>query len=676
MIPEIGHFALSLALLLTVVQVVLPLWGVARGNTAWMALSRPAALGQALFVLVAFACLMWSFYANDFSVRYVVQHSNTALPWAYRLAAVWGGHEGSILLWLLILSGWTLAVALYSRHLELSMLARILAIMGLVSIGFLLFILFTSNPFDRLFPAALNGDDLNPQLQDPGLILHPPLLYMGYVGMAVPFGFAMAALLAGKLDAAWARWTRPWATTSWCFLTLGIALGSAWAYYELGWGGWWFWDPVENASLMPWLVGAALLHSLAVTEKRGTFKMWTVLLAIIAFSLSLLGTFLVRSGVLTSVHAFATDPKRGIFILLFLGIVVGGSLVLFALKASQVGIGSRFAAVSRESMLLGNNVLLMVAAGSVMLGTLYPLLIDALGMGKLSVGPPYFNAVFVPLMAPALFLMGVGPIARWQRADAGDLARRLRWALLVSLAAALVTPWIAGRWSALTGFGYFLAFWVFASAAVNLWGRLAKRPRREWWRILRVQPGSYYGMLVAHVGMGVLVVGVTTVSSYEVERDVVMRPSETASAAGYVFRLDAISQRPGPNYIADRAVISVFRDDRRIAILTPERRIYTAARSANPMTEASIDTGVTRDLYVALGDALDGGAWIVRIYVKPFVSWIWGGGILMALGGGLAVLDRRYRRRVKPAHEAPPMAAPPPPAYQGARSGVSHRVET
>ena len=677
MIPEIGHFALTLALLLACVQVVLPLWGAARDRTAWMALGRPAAAGQALFVLVAFACLMWSFYANDFSVRYVVQHSNTALPWAYRLAAVWGGHEGSILLWLLILSGWTLAVALFSRHLEFGMLARILGIMGLISIGFLLFILFTSNPFDRLFPAALNGDDLNPQLQDPGLILHPPLLYMGYVGMAVPFGFAMAALLAGKLDAAWARWTRPWATVSWCFLTLGIALGSAWAYYELGWGGWWFWDPVENASLMPWLVGAALLHSLAVTEKRGTFKMWTVLLAIIAFSLSLLGTFLVRSGVLTSVHAFATDPKRGVFILLFLGIVVGGSLLLFALRAAQVGLGGRFATVSRESMLLGNNVLLMVAASAVLLGTLYPLLIDALGMGKLSVGPPYFNAVFVPLMAPALFLMGIGPIARWQRADAGGLARRLRWALAVSLAAALATPWLAGGWSAWTSFGYFLAFWIFASAAVNLGGRLAARPWREWWRVLRVQPGSYYGMLVAHVGMGVLVVGVTTVGSYEIERDVIMRPSETASAAGYVFRLDTISQRPGSNYIADRAVISVFRNEQRIAILTPERRIYTAAQSANPMTEASIDTGLTRDLYVALGDALAGGAWIVRIYVKPFVSWIWGGGILMALGGGLAVLDRRYRRRVAQADGCvAPVAAPPPPSYPDTGAAVPKRVET
>ncbi|TEA78986.1 heme lyase CcmF/NrfE family subunit [Allopusillimonas ginsengisoli] len=645
MIPEIGHFALILALLLTSVQVVLPMWGVVAGRPAWVALARPAAAGQTLFIILAFACLIVSFLVNDFSVIYVIQHSNTALPWGYRLAAVWGGHEGSILLWLLILSLWTLAVSLFSRHLEADMLARVLGVMGLISIGFLVFILFTSNPFDRVFPAAANGHDLNPQLQDPGLIVHPPLLYMGYVGMAVPFGFAMAALLAGRLDTAWARWTRPWATAAWCFLTLGIALGSAWAYYELGWGGWWFWDPVENASLMPWLVVTALLHSLAVTEKRDTFKMWTVLLAIIAFSLSLLGTFLVRSGVLTSVHAFATDPKRGIFILLFLAIVVGGSFLLFALRAAQVGIGGRFAAISRESLLLGNNVLLMVAAASVMLGTLYPLIIDALGMGKLSVGPPYFNAVFVPLIAPALFLMGVGPIAHWQKADPGRLTRRLRWALGVSLVAALVAPFCFGDWAALTSFGYFLGFWIFASALVNLLGRLRMRPLREAIKVLRVQPGSYYGMLIAHVGMGVVVIGITTVNSYEEERDVIMRPSEIASIAGYTFRLDSIAQRQGPNYVTDRAVISAFQDGRRITVLMPERRIYTAAQSSSPMTEAAINTRLTRDLYVALGDPMGDGSWIVRLYFKPFVAWIWGGGILMALGGGLAVMDRRYRRR-------------------------------
>ncbi len=677
MIPEFGHFALVLALMLAGVQAVLPVWGVASRRHAWIALARPAAAGQTLFIVLAFGCLAWSFLTNDFSVRYVIQHSNTALPWGYRLAAVWGGHEGSILLWLLILSFWSLAVAVFSRHLDRDMLARILGVMGLISIGFLLFILFTSDPFDRVFPAALNGDDLNPQLQDPGLIVHPPLLYMGYVGTAVPFGFAMAALMAGRLDAAWARWTRPWATVSWCFLTLGIALGSAWAYYELGWGGWWFWDPVENASLMPWLVGTALMHSLAVTEKRGTFKMWTVLLAIIAFSLSLLGTFLVRSGVLTSVHAFATDPRRGVFILMFLAIVVGGSLLLFALRAARVSPGGRFAVCSRESMLLGNNVLLMVAAASVLLGTLYPLVIDALGMGKLSVGPPYFNAVFVPLMAPALFLMGVGPIARWQKADPGQLARRLRWALAVSLAASLAVSLTTGHWAAMSLFGYLLGFWIFASACVNLAGRLALRPARDWLKVLRVQPGTWYGMLIAHLGMGVLVIGVTTVSTYEAERDVIMRPGETAAVAGHVFRLDAVSQRQGPNYIADRAVVSVLRDGRRLTVLAPERRIYTAAQSANAMTEAAIDTGITRDLYVALGDAMDGGAWIVRIYVKPFVSWIWGGGILMALGGGLAVLDRRFRRRsaaraaaatTRPLPDGPPPGGSLSPAHNEART--------
>lgn len=645
MIPELGTYALILALLLTLVQAVLPLWGAASRRGAWVALARPAAIGQTLFITLAFSCLIVSFVVNDFSVRYVVQHSNTALPWMYRVAAVWGGHEGSILLWLLILSLWMLAVALFSRHLDENTVGRILGVMGLISCGLLLFILLTSNPFDRLFPAALNGDDLNPQLQDPGLIIHPPLLYMGYVGTAVPFGFAMAALIVGRLDAAWARWTRPWAILSWSFLTLGIALGSAWAYYELGWGGWWFWDPVENASLMPWLVSTALLHSLAVTEKRNTFKMWTVLLAIVAFSLSLLGTFLVRSGVLTSVHAFATDPGRGVFIILFLAIVVGGSLLLFALRAAQVGIGGRFAAVSRESMLLGNNVLLMVAAGSVLLGTLYPLIIDALGLGKLSVGPPYFNAVFVPLMAPALFLMGIGPITRWRQAEPGPLAWRLRWAMGVSLVAALLTPFLFGQWRAMTSFGYLLAFWIFSSALVNLIGRLKMRPARECFKVLRALPGSYYGMLIAHVGMGVLVFGVTSVNSYEVERDVIMHPSETVTVGEHVFRLEAVGQWPGPNYIADRATISVFKGPRLIASLTPERRIYTASQSASPMTEAAIDTGLMRDLYVALGESMGGGAWIIRIYIKPFVAWIWGGGILMALGGGLAALDRRYRRR-------------------------------
>ena len=414
MIPEIGNFALVLALAVAVIQGVVPIAGAARGRVEWMQLARPAAEAQFLFTLFAFGCLAVSFVQNDFSVAYVASNSNSSLPLQYRLAAVWGGHEGSLLLWVLILTGWMVAVARHSSHLPLPMIARILAVMGLISVGFLLFMLFTSNPFERLLPAAADGRDLNPLLQDPGMIFHPPMLYMGYVGFSVAFAFAVAALIGGNLDATWARWSRPWTTVAWMFLTLGICLGSFWAYYELGWGGWWFWDPVENASFMPWLVGTALIHSLAVTERRGAFKAWTVLLAILAFSLSLLGTFLVRSGVLTSVHAFATDPKRGIFILGFLAVVVGGSLVLFAWRASRVGIGARFELVSRESILLSNNVLLLAAAGTVLLGTLYPLILDALGLGKISVGPPYFETVFVPVLAPAIFLMGVGPIAHWK----------------------------------------------------------------------------------------------------------------------------------------------------------------------------------------------------------------------------------------------------------------------
>ncbi|HRO53507.1 MAG TPA: heme lyase CcmF/NrfE family subunit, partial [Alicycliphilus sp.] len=515
MSAELGQFALVLALVLALAQGVLPLVGAARGNGDWMAFARPAARGQCLFVAMAFACLTHAFVSNDFSVLYVVQHSNSALPLPYRIAGVWGGHEGSILLWALILGGWSVAVSFFSRHLDEPARARILGVMGLISVGFLAFILFTSNPFSRLLPAAPDGQDLNPQLQDPGLIFHPPLLYMGYVGTVVAFAFAISALLAGRLDAAWARWSRPWATVSWCFLTLGIALGSAWAYYELGWGGWWFWDPVENASLMPWLVSTALLHSLAVTEKRGGFRMWTALLAIIAFALSLLGTFLVRSGVLTSVHAFATDPSRGIYILGFLIIVIGGSLILFAWRAPLVGGGSRFDLLSREAMLLANNLLLLVACAAVLLGTLYPLLLDALGLGKLSVGPPYFDSVLVPLMAPALFLMGVGPLARWGGDQVPDLARLLRWALAVSLASALLAPWLMGGWSALVGLGVFFAFWIFATTVLSLIRQWRPMGRDGLWLRVRKQPRSYYGMLLAHCGLAVFIVGVTLVKGYE-----------------------------------------------------------------------------------------------------------------------------------------------------------------
>ncbi|MFA7528057.1 MAG: heme lyase CcmF/NrfE family subunit [Ottowia sp.] len=654
MIAELGQLALVLALSLAIIQCVFPLWGAARGNAAWMALAKPAARGQFLFVLIAFVCLTALFVVNDFSVLYVAQHSNTRLPLWYRICAVWGGHEGSILLWLLILSGWTFAVTLFSKNLDDETRARIIAIMGAISIGFALFILFTSSPFERLLPAAMEGQDLNPQLQDPGLIVHPPMLYMGYVGTVVAFAFAISALLAGRLDAAWARWSRPWALVSWLFLTLGIAIGSIWAYYELGWGGWWFWDPVENASLMPWLISTALLHSLAVTEKRGTFKLWTALLAIIAFSLSILGTFLVRSGVLTSVHAFAVDPARGVYILGFLVAVIGSSLALFAWRAPRVGVGGNFELVSRESMLLVNNVVLVVAFAAVLLGTLYPLFLDALGLGKLSVGPPYFDTVFVPLMAPALFLMAVGPMARWRKASVPDLARRLRWAFVVSLAAAIIAPLLLGSWRPLVGFGWFMALWIASGMVLNLVQRLRQHPAPTLGQKLRAQPGSYYGMLIAHIGVAAFIIGVTVVNAYELEKDVAMAVGETTTLAGYTFRFDGVDVRMGPNYESDTATITVTRDGKPVTTLRPERRIYTAGSNNQPMTEAAIQPRPTRDLYVALGDPLSSGRWIVRVYFKPFVDWIWGGALLMALGALFAVLDKRYRlrRRVREAPAA------------------------
>src|SRR5436190_848034 len=550
MIPELGQFALSLALAVALVQAVLPIAGSSRGNAAWIAVARPAARTLALLVAFAFGCLTYAFVTNDFSVQYVVEHSNSALPLHYRIIGVWGGHEGSLLLWTLMLGVWMTAVSLFSQHLPEEMTARVLGVMGIVSAGFLAFMLFTSNPFDRLFPAAADGRDLNPLLQDPGMVLHPPMLYMGYVGFSVAYAFAVAALLSGKLDAAWARWSRPWTTVAWMFLTIGIALGSGWAYYELGWGGWWFWDPVENASFMPWLVGTALIHSLAVTEKRGGFRSWTVLLAIIAFGLSLLGTFLVRSGVLTSVHAFATDPTRGIFILIFLAIVIGGSLALFAWRAPRVGLGSGFAAVSRESMLLANNVLLTIAMAAVMLGTLYPLFLDALNLGKISVGPPYFDTVFFPLMAPAVFLMALGPIASWKRASLPDLWTRLRWALGVTIVAAILVPLVTGRFTLGLAIGLWLGLWVVAATLVQLWHRLANAPQAGWLARMRAQPASWYGMTVAHLGVAVFVFGVTLVKGYEHEKDLRMAPGERTTLGGYEFTFKGTKEVKGPNYSA------------------------------------------------------------------------------------------------------------------------------
>jgi cytochrome c-type biogenesis protein CcmF len=643
MIPEIGHFVLWLALALSLALGVVPLVGAQRGRADWMALARPSTAVLFVLVAISFACLTIAFVQHDFSVQYVASNSNSALPLEFRIAAVWGGHEGSMLLWLLMQCGWMGAVALFSRNLPLPVLARILSVMSLTLVGFLLFTLLTSNPFDRLVPAALDGRDLNPLLQDPGMIFHPPLLYMGYVGFAVAFSFAVAALIGGNLDAQWARWTRPWTTAAWIFLTLGIALGSWWAYYELGWGGWWFWDPVENASFMPWLVGTALIHSLAVTEKRGAFKAWTVLLAIAAFSLSLLGTFLVRSGVLSSVHAFATDPERGLFILAFLTVVIGASLALYAWRAPTVGLGTRFSQVSRESFLLANNVLLVVAAGAVLLGTLYPLVLDALGLGKISVGPPYFDTVFVPLMAPLVFLMGVGPLARWKEASIPDLARRLRWATVVTLLAALGAGWAEGEISWMGSLGLAMAFWIVASLGVDLWERVrpAGGVRSSILHRLGQLPRAMVGMMVAHLGVAAFILGVTIVNTYQVERDVTMQVGDTTEIAGYVFTFRGVREIDGPNYTAVRGTIDVTKGERAVVSMSPEKRIYRV--QTMPMTEAAIYSRITGDLYVSLGQPDDKGAWVVRVYYKPFVTWIWGGCVIMALGGALAASDRRYR---------------------------------
>jgi len=648
MIPEIGQMALILALGLALVQGSLPLAGAAKRRLAWMAIARPAAQGQFAFVAIAFVCLGWSFYANDFSVQNVATNSNSKLPLAFRLSATWGSHEGSLLLWTFMLGLWTTAVTIFGRRLPREMFARVVGVLGLVSCGFLLFMLITSNPFDRLFPIPADGRDLNPLLQDPGMVIHPPMLYMGYVGFSVAFAFAIAALIEGRLDAAWARWTRPWTTLAWTFLTLGVALGSFWAYYELGWGGWWFWDPVENASFMPWLVGTALMHTLVVTEKRGAFKGWTVLLAILAFSLSLLGTFLVRSGVLTSVHAFATDPRRGVFILIFLGIVVGGSLALFAARAPRLGLGGTFELISRETMLLVNNVLLLVAAGAVLLGTLYPLLLDALGLGKISVGPPYFETVFVPVMALAALMLGIGPIARWKSNRVSELVARLRWAALASVAGAALLPLLMGRWSTLIALGLLLTFWIVTTCAVELlgWMRHDVAGGSAWSRLRRL-PRAHLGMLVAHLGVAVFIAGVTLVKGYEIDTDVKLNIGGATEVSGYRFRLAAVENVEGPNYVAARGTIEVTRGGERYTTLYPEKRRYTVQNM--PMTESAIDYGFFRHLYVALGEPLGNNAWLVRVHYKPLIAWIWYGCLLMALGGALAASDRRYRRAAKAA---------------------------
>ncbi len=638
MLPELGQIAMLLALVASLIQAVLPLAGAQRGLPSWMAVARPAAWVQLVTIGIAYALLTWAFISQDFSVRYVAENSNTLLPMIYRITAVWGGHEGSLLLWVLIIAIWNAAVARWSHSLPTQVSARVLGVMGAVSLGFLAFMIFTSNPFDRLLPAALEGRDLNPLLQDPGMIVHPPMLYVGYAGFMVPFAFAIAALLDGKVDARWLRWSRPWTNVAWSFLTIGIALGSWWAYAELGWGGWWFWDPVENASFMPWLAGAALIHSQAVTEKRGSFHGWTLLLAIATFSLSLLGAFLVRSGVLTSVHSFAADPERGLFILLFLGITVGASLLLYALRSPDNEAGRPFAAASRETLLLINNLLLVAATAMVLLGTLYPLLADALDMGKISVGPPYFGLLFIILMAPLVLLLPFGPLTRWQREEPSRPLRMLAPWFVLALVGGAIAFFLAPQ-----------APWKIAAAfAGGLWAGFGTL--RFVWSRLRSASGrmslEMWGMSLAHFGIALFVIGALMVGALDAEREMAMRPGEVVAVDGMEFRFDGAERVQGPNYIADRGSVMLLRKGREIQLLTPEKRHF--ASGGQVMTKASIHTGFFGDVYAAMGEPLGEGAWAVRVHIKPFVRWIWAGAALMALGGFVTAADRRFRRKPSP----------------------------
>jgi len=653
MFPEVGHVSLILSLCLYVCLAVIPLIGVQLNNKLLMNSSKPLAFGGFTFALLSFLCLVQAFLADDFSVAYVANHSTTLLPEIYKVSAVWGGHEGSLLLWVLILATWTFAVSLFSRNLPLDMLARVLSVMGMIGIGFLLFTVLTSNPFDRILPfPPAEGADLNPLLQDPGLIIHPPMLYMGYVGFSVVFAFAIAALMSGRLDSAWARWSRPWTTIAWSFLTAGIALGSWWAYYELGWGGWWFWDPVENASFMPWLVGTALIHSLAVTEKRGVFKSWTILLAIFAFSLSLLGTFLVRSGVLTSVHAFANDPERGAFILVFLLIVVGGSLLLYALRAPAVRSTTSFDWLSREVFLLGNNIILVIIMLTILLGTLYPLFSDALGWGKLSVGPPYFNAFFVPLMGFLCILIAIGPLTLWKKTNKKKLLNFLKHPLIGSLLLGAIFPLLYGKeYSFFAGLTVFCASWIVLALAVDI--RQKTRNAKNLSAGLSRLTRSYYGMVVAHVGVAVIVLGACLTTIYSDQRDVRMEEGQRISLGRYEYHLVAIRAVNGPNYRAQQGQLDVYENGVFVSRLLPEKRQYLSG--GNTMTEAGIDSGIFGDIYVALGEPLgqtpEGKAvWAVRLHDKPFVTWIWLGAVLMSLGGILAVSDKRYRLKKQTAN--------------------------
>ncbi|MFZ9037232.1 MAG: heme lyase CcmF/NrfE family subunit [Gammaproteobacteria bacterium] len=640
MMPEIGHFALIVALCIAITQALVPLAGTILGVQRWVAMAVPAALGQLLFVGISYACLTWAFLVHDFSVLYVAQNSNSELPLIYRISGVWGAHEGSLLLWALVLALWTGAVALFTPSVPRAMRARVLAVLGLVSCGFLLFIIITSNPFERLFPAAAQGRDLNPLLQDIGLAIHPPMLYLGYVGFAVAFAFSIAALISGQVDSAWARWSRPWTNVAWLFLTLGIALGSWWAYYELGWGGWWFWDPVENASFMPWLVGTALMHSLAITEKRGTFKAWTALLAIFAFALSLLGTFLVRSGVLTSVHAFASDPERGVFILGFLVLVVGGSLLLYAWRAPLLKSAAQTNLLSRDSALLLNNIFLTVVTAAILLGTLYPIAIDAMG-GKISVGPPYFNLMFILLTAPLGVLIGIGMLIRWKNDSLQRLKSRLWMPALLALVLGAVLALLQPDWQWAAFGGLAMALWIAMTAVMAIHERFRNRSLAS---ALRSTPAGFYGMILGHIGIAVFIVGVTLTSLYTKEKDLRMAPGDTYSVAGYEFTFHGVRQFDIANYVATRGGFTVRSENGNFsAEMFPEKRTYLV--QTMPMTEAAIDAGLTRDLFIALGEPLDQqGAWAVRIYYKPFIRWIWLGAIIMSIGGLFAASDRRYRR--------------------------------
>ena len=636
MIVELGLFSLVLALLLAVAQSVFGIVGPMIRSRRWMAAARPAVAGQWVFVALSFAALSWAFYQNDFSVLYVANNSNSELPTFYRFTAVWGAHEGSLLLWALALSTWSLAVAAFSRNMPETFAARVLGVLGVVAIGFLSFILFTSSPFERLVPAAVDGRDLNPLLQDVALAIHPPMLYAGYVGSAVAFAFAVAAMLEGRLDGAWARWTRPWTTISWLFLTLGIAGGSWWAYYELGWGGWWFWDPVENASFMPWLSGTALIHSLAVTEKRGLFKSWTLLLAIITFSLSLVGTFLVRSGVLVSVHSFASDPSRGLFILGFLGLVIGGSLALFAWRGPELRTKGGFEPVSREAFILFNNLLLLVATALILLGTLYPLFLDALNLGKISVGPPYFNVAFLIPMVPLLALLAVGMHSAWKKwAPAASMRNLLVGMLVASVVFAVVTTeWGYGEFHLMGVVGLGLGAWIVLSSLYEPITRL---------RAGQSLSRGMIGMTIAHIGVGLFAIGVTVTQSYRIEKDIGLRPGESVQIHDYSFRYDSAKPVEGPNYQAIEAQFTITRDGELVAVLHPQKRTYRVQRS--PMTEAGLEVDWNRDLFVALGEDLGDNAWSVRVQYKPMVRFIWFGAIVMALGALIGLTDRRYRTR-------------------------------